>query len=321
MSRVEDSKAKVVLSIDTELAWARIHHRNLEDYNELLGEYRNAVDWLLGVFEKYDIPVTWAVVGHLFLDHCSSPPHKDITKPKYDWVDGDWYQYDPCSSFNDDPFFYAPDIIKKINESHINHEIGSHSFAHINFADPGCSYDAAFDDLNKCQQVSRELNSADLTSFVFPQDKVGNLKALNDAGFKVFRGAGIYDKIRDSSKFKKLLYTLGVCLGLPNDPISASKNGQLINLPLSNHYRLERPIILNNPYSFVPLFSKYLSVKNSVRKAIKMNKIAHIGLHPIDFGMHSEKYRQHFERLLRFISDSRDRHEIDIITMSEILDT
>ena len=103
--------------------------------------------------------------------------------------------------------------------------------------------------------------------------------------------------------------------------ISASKNGQLINLPLSNHYRLERPIILNNPYSFVPLFSKYLSVKNSVRKAIKMNKIAHIGLHPIDFGMHSEKYRQHFERLLRFISDSRDRHEIDIITMSEILDT
>ena len=56
MSRVEDSKAKVVLSIDTELAWARIHHRNLEDYNELLGEYRNAVDWLLGVFEKYDIP-------------------------------------------------------------------------------------------------------------------------------------------------------------------------------------------------------------------------------------------------------------------------
>jgi len=319
MINERDSKAKIVFSIDTELAWARIHHRNLEDYNELLAEYRNAVEWLLATFEKYEIPATWAIVGHLFLDSCSSPPHEDITKPNYDWVDGEWYQYDPCSSFDEDPYFYAPDIVKKITDSHIDHEIGSHSFAHINFADPGCSYRAALDDLNKCQQISRELHFENLTSFVFPQDKVGNLKALHDSGFKVFRGAGVYDEIRDSSKYKKLLYTLGVCLGIPNEPISASKNDGLINLPLSNHYRLERPMVLNNPYSFVPLFSKYLSVKNSVRKAIKMNKIAHIGLHPIDFGMHSEKYRKHFERLLEFISDSRNKQKIDTITMSDIL--
>ena len=133
----KNSKAKIIFSIDTELAWARIHHRNLEDYTELLGEYRNAVDWLLESFEEYDIQATWAIVGHLFLDHCNEPTHPDITRPDYDWVDGDWYQYDPCSNHKDAPFFYAPDIIEKIRENRIDHEIGSHSFAHINFSDSG----------------------------------------------------------------------------------------------------------------------------------------------------------------------------------------
>mgnify|MGYP001166350773 FL=1 len=315
-----NSKAKIIFSIDTELAWARIHHRNLEDYTELLGEYRNAVDWLLESFEEYDIQATWAIVGHLFLDHCEEPTHPDITRPDYDWVDGDWYQYDPCSNHKDAPFFYAPDIIEKIRENRIDHEIGSHSFAHINFSDSGCSYDAAFDDLAMCQKLSKEVNNSQLESFVFPQDKVGNLEALSDAGFKVYRGAGIYDDIRASSKIRKLFHTLGVCLGLPNEPVSITKNLGLYNLPLSNHYRLERPSVLTNPYSFVPLFSKYLSVKNSIRRAIKMRKIAHIGLHPIDFGLNSEKYRNHFKRILEFISKSRSNNEIDVMTMSDAID-
>ncbi len=318
-----DSKksiAKVVFSIDTELAWARIHHRNLDDYTESLAEYRNAVDWLLHSFEKYEIPATWAIVGHLFLNNCTSPPHPNITKPEYDWIEGDWYKFDPCSDVKEDPFFYAPDIIEKISDSPIKHEIASHSFAHINFADPGCSYKAAFDDLNECQLIYRERNSKKMKSFVFPQDKVGNLKALRDAEFEVFRGAGVYEDLRSSSKFSKLLFTLKNIFGLANQPIEANWENGLVNLPLSNHHRLERPMNINNPYSFVPLYSKYLVLRNSIKAAIETGRIAHIGLHPIDFGLNSEKFRTHFEKILAFIQQSSKKGNIEIITMSDIVD-
>ena len=159
-----------------------------------------------------------------------------------------------------------------------------------------------------------------MKSFVFPQDKVGNLKALRDAEFEVFRGAGVYEDLRSSSKFSKLLFTLGNIFGLANQPIEASLENDLVNLPLSNHHRLERPMNISNPYSFVPLYSKYLVLRNSIKAAIKTGRIAHIGLHPIDFGLNSKKFRAHFEKILAFIQQSSKKGNIEIITMSDIVD-
>src|SRR5438477_6735930 len=51
---------------------------------------------------------------------------------------GDWYMHDPCTNYKHDPLWYAPDLIQNILGSSVHHEIGTHSFSHIDFS-PACS--------------------------------------------------------------------------------------------------------------------------------------------------------------------------------------
>jgi|GEM_PF-5427609 len=79
---------------------------------------RKMIIKFLDLFEKYEAPVTWAIVGHLFLSECSQHdlPYNNCAKPNWKKV------------------LYAPDLIEKIQDSSIKHEIACHSFAHINYA-------------------------------------------------------------------------------------------------------------------------------------------------------------------------------------------
>jgi hypothetical protein len=61
---------------------------------------------------RWERIATWAIVGHLFLDHCEKEdgiPHKDMPR----FTDG-WYSCDPCTGIHKDPLYYGRDIIEKI---------------------------------------------------------------------------------------------------------------------------------------------------------------------------------------------------------------
>ena len=48
------------------------------------GAERAVIDQILEVFDRYDISATWAIVGHLFLDHCApvdGRAHPEIVRP------------------------------------------------------------------------------------------------------------------------------------------------------------------------------------------------------------------------------------------------
>jgi peptidoglycan/xylan/chitin deacetylase (PgdA/CDA1 family) len=100
---------------------------------------RGCIDTLLNLFEQHKIPATWAVVGHLFLDHCEKEdgiPHKDMPRSKEDW-----YSSDPCTDIKRDPLYYGKDIVEKILSNRIEHEISYHSFSHVAFSE--CSKEVA----------------------------------------------------------------------------------------------------------------------------------------------------------------------------------
>ena len=72
---------------------------------------------ILDLFTRHEISATWAVVGHLLLDHCAANggrPHPDIVRPSYSWLDGDWFDIDPCSTLAEAPAFYGRDIVAAI---------------------------------------------------------------------------------------------------------------------------------------------------------------------------------------------------------------
>jgi hypothetical protein len=94
------NKGIFCISIDFELLWGRRDMPNLDYFKKRIPEERKAIDKLLKLFKKYNIPTTWATVGKIF----------EKGNPNYSGLD----------------------IIKKI-EKVKNQEIGSHSYTHPEF--------------------------------------------------------------------------------------------------------------------------------------------------------------------------------------------
>ncbi|HJH26326.1 MAG TPA: hypothetical protein C5S37_06005 [Methanophagales archaeon] len=172
-----------IISLDTELIWGIVHTD--VDASLLINDKkqcRGAIDTLLNIFEKHNIPATWAVVGHLFLDHCEKEdgiPHRSMPRFK-----DDWYSCDPCTDIQRDPLFYGKDIIEKILSSSVRHEIGYHSFSHVIFSE--CIREVAEAEIKEGIKLAKEFGVT-LKSFVFPQDKIGHLDILKENGFRIYR--------------------------------------------------------------------------------------------------------------------------------------
>src|SRR6266481_2883854 len=129
-----NARAAACVSADFELSWAFRHHPKEVARDRGQRERKNIL-YLLQIFERCAFPITWATVGHLFLESCARPvhglAHPEMPRPSRNalWA-GDWYKHDPCTNYKDDPLWYAPDLIQNILESSVHHEIGTHSFSH-----------------------------------------------------------------------------------------------------------------------------------------------------------------------------------------------
>ncbi|MDQ3915625.1 MAG: polysaccharide deacetylase family protein [Actinomycetota bacterium] len=192
-------RACLVVSADLELAWAWRYANLFDDPLEaalrLAAQSRENVPALLETFRRFELPVTWAVVGHLFLDSCSAPggrPHPEAERLPYFSNDlwtfpaGDWYEHDPCSGLSSDPAWYAPDLVDDIRAADERHEIGCHTFSHVDFSDDRCPPEVARFELEATLAAARS-RGVEIETMVFPGNRAGNLAALRDAGFTGYR--------------------------------------------------------------------------------------------------------------------------------------
>ena len=192
-------KSVFTLTADFELAWAPRYSYNHKDPLTKSIEYarreRTNVPEILQLCEQYDIPITWATVGHLFLDSCdhvNGKKHPEIPKvptysgPYWGFKGEDWFEYDPCTCLEEAPEWYAPDLIDQILTSKVNHEIGCHTFSHIDCRDGVCPPELFESELQMCKKLAGEKNLK-LKSFVHPGHTVGHLNALAQMGFTSFQ--------------------------------------------------------------------------------------------------------------------------------------
>src|SRR5437870_9937761 len=101
------AKGSATISADFEIAWA-FRGRSVEERNLRAVRCRRNVPYLVRILEETSIPITWATVGHLFLESCERAAcglaHADMPRPpKNERWKGDWYQHDPCSNFKKNP--------------------------------------------------------------------------------------------------------------------------------------------------------------------------------------------------------------------------
>ena len=192
-------KAVCLISADLEMAWAFRWSKSANNPIELAEknsiQTRNNVPLILKLSEQYNIPITWATVGHLFLESCeriTNVAHPDVKRLPYfentNWKyeSGDWFDSDPCTNYYKNPAWYAPDLLKMIIENPVKHEIGCHTFSHIDCSDSICSKEAFDSEINKCKKLANEFD-IELKSFVHPGFYIGHLNDLAEFGFTSYR--------------------------------------------------------------------------------------------------------------------------------------
>jgi len=285
-----DRKAAFCVSADFELSWAWMYGDPNLAYNKAMQARKN-FPLLLSLFEKYSIPITWATVGHLFLEKCSKGTngvaHQDMPRPvsyykneHWRWASGDWYQYDPCTCVETDPLWYAPDLVREIMKSSVQHELATHSFSHIDFSDQNCSNELAEKEIKKCIEVMKTYGITP-RSMVFPGNFEGHLDILSGLGIIACRS-----------------YRDGIELSYP----TRSKEG-VWDIHTSTPLRNARG------YDF------FKRAKVFIRKAIENRLVYHIYFHPSD---DNEPISTAFAKILEYADKERSRGNLWIATMKEI---
>jgi len=195
----EPYMAVVLISADFELAWAWQYAKNSQNplRNALIKarQERENMPKIISLCEQYNIPITWATVGHLFLEYCKR--NNDIAHPELPRLNHfenafwrfhgmDWFENDPCTDYQSDPEWYCPDLIRLVLDSSVKHEIGCHTFSHIDCRDEVCKPELLKAELRRCKQEAERLG-IEIKSFVHPGHTIGNLDTIVSEGFTNFR--------------------------------------------------------------------------------------------------------------------------------------
>jgi peptidoglycan/xylan/chitin deacetylase (PgdA/CDA1 family) len=130
----------VVVSIDAELGWG--FHDHEEPPSSRIDAARSGWHTLLDVFDTYDVPATWAVVGHLFLETC------DGVHANHPSIDG-WFDRERESWTTRPDLRFGRDLVAATVDADVDHEIACHSFSHVLFDD---------------SRVTREIASAEVAA-------------------------------------------------------------------------------------------------------------------------------------------------------------
>lgn len=308
--KIELDKAIFIVSLDTELAWGTRGDSNyFNDYENS----RKAIVRLLDLLEKYSIKATWAVVGHLFLDHCekvNGRVHPEIIRDKeHDFLS----RIDPCNDRQQSPHWYGADIVSRIMDCSCHQEIGCHTFSH-----PVIGVDANEDyfdsELKRCRQLADEKN-IDLKSFVYPKNNVAYLPVLKANGFSCYRARELvwYNylpaKLRKVGHLVDEYFLFPAAVGLP------SYEDGLWQIPGSYFYPHRRGWARPLPINF-----RVIKAKWGIKKAVQKRKVFHLWFHPFNLASDPDNLLSGLEKIFAFVGGQRDLGRLENLTMSEAAD-
>jgi len=292
-----NERGGLILSADFEMAWAFRYTKEVSEpvhfALEKAKQERQNFNLLLPLFEKYDVPVTWATVGHLFLSECNKETHSWMRRIPYfenkfwEFRKGDWFDDDPNSNFNESPEWYAPDLIQMIKKSGVKHEIATHTFSHIDFSEKNCPPEVADDEIKACIEHMSESGFPNPKSICFPSGSYGNVAILKKYGIQIYRR-----KIKEFQLAYPNYDEVGLLVTLSSDAFDRSLSS----------------------WSAKDYQYKY---KKALNKAIKTGTVAHFMFHP---SMDPWMITEVMDPVLKYAVQKRNEGKLWIGTMGEIAD-
>lgn len=328
---VRNKKGVFMLWIDVELAWGKVHRAkiDLQKVNQISIDVRRILDNLLGLLERYQIPVTWCIVGHLMLTSCkknenNGKAHPDMPRPSFTWLKDDWYRYDPCTDIETHPAWYGQDVVSKIvkfaSESRMSHDIGCHSFSHQLFGDRGCKAELARAEIKKCVELMELNYGITPTIFAFPREYVGHLNVLRELRFTAFRGVPtkLYPCLEMERTVSNLMKTyFSMFLQFLSYYLFFPPHVVIVENPILGLWSV-RTCLAYNKKPLIPLRLVTFKAVQGINRAIREGKIFVMCMHLRDFS-EERNLPSSFEKLLSHISKRREEGVLEVKTMSELV--
>ncbi|MFC4551462.1 MULTISPECIES: polysaccharide deacetylase family protein [Halorussus] len=294
----------VVLSLDAELAWG---FHDLEDRREeRVSAARDSWGYLLELFDEFEVPATWAVVGHLMQEACDGK-HADHPTP-----DG-WFEHDPGTRESRDEPWYGASLVDAVEDADVDHELGCHTYSHVEFAHT--SREIASAEMRKCVEVAED-RGLSVDSVVFPRNYVGHRDVLAAYGVKCYRGTQPrrwYDRGLLGSASKLLGWPTG--LVSPTLVTPTVDEFGLVNVPASLFlFCFEgRARTMVERVTDDPIVSM---AKRGIDRAAEEDGVFHMWLHPNN--LKDERDFARMRAIVEHVARVRDRRGLAVKTMGEV---
>lgn len=300
------------LSLDFELIWGTQDVAGPDGFRKAcLFERQRIVDDLLALLHEFEIPATWCIVGHLFLDSCDGK-HADLKRPRHPWMTGDWFQHDPGGRENESSVFLGKSLVEKILACPTRQEVGFHSFSHVIWGDPGCSREVAESELVACMRAAGWTGKPGV-SFVFPRNRVGHLDVLAQHGIRVFRGPGPrwYERDEDPGALGRLAHLVEVAMGTPAPTVVPAPTPEgLINLPGSMIYLPAHGI-----RGLIPVSRRVRRALAGLNDAARRRRVLHLWFHPTNLADHYQAMMTGLREVFGRARELRNAGRLDLRPM------
>lgn len=318
------SKGIMCISLDTELLWGMHDTIDLEDayINRIRSVNSKVIPALLELFDRYDVHVSWAVVGGIMLDngqeYIKNAPQEDMY-PSYlnDRRSSYRFRDEWGKEKKTDELFFQPEIIETISK-YPNQYIGSHTYSHYYCREAGQTKEQFAADTDSAVAVAEKRGML-LRSIVFPKNEVNDdyLEVCYKAGFKVYRG------IEENWIYMLKNRTLQRILRFADSyfPLSGSN----VALPQYVHSMMNiRGSRILRPYNRKLFFLEELKVrriKGQMLHAAKHGGVFHLWWHPHNFGADLEKNIEMLESILRYYEELKQKYGLASMSMEEIFES
>ena len=294
------NRAVFVVSIDTEMAWG-LNHKPHTPYS--YPSERADLARLVELFDRWNVPATFAIVGHLMLSDCEAVDgrkHPEVLRPDYDWLPGDWFDLDPCSNSTVDPDWYAPDLLPLVAGAEADHELASHGFSHMMAGEVGCSREA-YDSELRAAVAAAEAHGITLRSFIFPRNSYGHVDLLADHGFVAYRGPRSVPPVGGLGKVRDKLF------GSERTTVRPIREDGIWNLPASMLLTVE-----SRPRTWRLWLRQ---VERRLSQTVEQRAMFHLWFHPHDLRDRTDDTFEALERLCRRVDAYRRDDRIEAVTM------
>ena len=296
----------VVISVDAELAWGSHDFDSVP--TDRVESAREGWRTLVDCFDRYDVPATWAVVGHLFLADCEGE------HPDHPSTEG-WFEADPGGPAASNRRWFADGLVDAVAGASVDHDVGGHTFSHRQL-DPDLDREIARAEIEATVEAAAQ-RGFDLDSFVHPGNVIGHRDLLAEYGFTCYRGRQP-DLPYDGTPVEPVRKLLsGVVGGTPRLVDPAVDEHGLVDVPASLYlFDVDgAPSKALHRAGVDPVVDR---ARHGIEAAARRDGVYHLWLHPNN--LVADRDVERVERILECVDAVRARTDLTVETMAAVAD-